>query len=82
MMPIPWLTERQRSLLCWLAIQTVAGQLGCTAEAASDALDDMADRGEIVLRGDDRNVWMLAAGHPIVHSTRGWLAGHIDPSAN
>ena len=28
MTPIPWLTERQRSLLCWLAIQTVVVQTG------------------------------------------------------
>jgi hypothetical protein len=82
MIPIPWLTERQRSLLCWLAIRTVAGQLGCTEEAASDALDELADRGEVRLRGDDRNVWLLVGDNPIVHSTRGWLAGHVDPSAN
>jgi hypothetical protein len=82
MIPIPWLTERQRSLLCWLAIRTVAVQLGCTEEAASDALDELADRGEVRLRGDDRNVWLLVGDNPIVHSTRGWLAGHVDPSAN
>jgi hypothetical protein len=82
MNPIPWLTERSHSLVCWLAIQTVAGQLGCTEEAASDALDELAGRGEVVLRGDDRNVWLCVGGRPIVHATRGWLAGRCDPSAN
>lgn len=82
MMPIPWLTERQRSLLCWLAIRTVVDQTGCTEQTAADALDWAAERGEIVLLGDDRNAWVLVAGMPLVHSTRGWLAGHIDPSAN
>ncbi len=82
MIPIPWLTERQRSLLCWLAIRVLVDQIGCTEETAAEALDELAGRGEVRLRGDDRNVWLLACGKPLVHSTRGWLAGHVDPSAN
>jgi hypothetical protein len=82
MIPIPWLTDKQRSLLAWLAIQTVVSQTGWTEQDVADALDDLAGRGEIHLRGDDTNVYLLVAGEPLVHSTRGWLAGHVNPSAN
>ena len=58
------------------------GWLGWTEQDASDALDELNDRGEITLRADDRNVYLLVGDTAIVHSTRGWLAGHIDPSAN
>jgi hypothetical protein len=82
MMPIPWLTDRSRSLVYWLAIRTVAEQLGCTEEEAATGLDELVDRGEITLRGDDRNVYLLVGDNPIVHATRGWLAGRCNPSAN
>jgi hypothetical protein len=83
MRPIPWLTELQRSLLCYLAIRVVVDQTGCDEQTAADVLDELAGRGDVVLRGDDRNVWLIACGNPLVHSTHGWLAAHSgDPSAN
>ena len=77
------LTDDERSLLLRLAVDVVAGQLGCHPEAAADALDGLA----VTLRGDARDVYLDANGRQIVHTTRDWLAWHathdgIDPATD
>ena len=77
------LTDDERSLLLRLAVDVVAGQLGCHPEAAADALDGMT----VTLRGDATDVYLDADGNQIVHTARDWLAWHaahggIDPATD
>jgi len=41
-----WLTDRERSLLCYLAVLTVAAQMGWDEQRTADALDELAGRGD------------------------------------
>jgi hypothetical protein len=68
------LDEQEKSLLCWLAVQTVAMQTGRGEQDAADALDTLAGEGEAVTKADARDAFLVAAGHPLVHITREALA--------
>ena len=77
---IPWLTDPQRDFLAHLTVVALLPQMqelkpdrGYTYERLSDALGEIADSGEIDLRADDHNVYVLTCGRPMVHATRDWL---------
>ena len=77
---IPWLTDPQRDFLAHLTVLTLLPQMqqlkpdrGYTYERLSDALEDIAADGDISLRADDDNVWVLISGRSIVHAARDWL---------
>jgi hypothetical protein len=72
---IPWLTDPQRNFLAHLAVVTIQPQLKPERPYAriSEALGDLADAGEVELRADDHNVWLLICGEVIVHAARDWL---------
>jgi len=67
------LTDRERSLLIYLAIRTIATQTGADTRDAADALDHFAARGEVAIRGQGADVYVVVAGHVIVHAERAWL---------
>jgi hypothetical protein len=72
---IPWLTDPQRDFLAHLTVITIQRQLKPARSYAriSDALGELADQGEVVLRADDDNVWVIIHGEVIVHAARDWL---------
>ena len=72
---IPWLTDPQRDFLAHLTTLSIQRQLKPerSYERISDALEEIADAGEITLRGDDENVWVFIRGRWIVHAARDWL---------
>ena len=77
---IPWLTGPQRDFLAHLTVLTLLPQMqrlkpaaGYTYDRLSDALGAVADDGEVTLRGDDDNVYVLILGRVIVHAARDWL---------
>jgi hypothetical protein len=70
---IPWLTNRERDFLAHLTTLTVARQTPHGYDAVSDALAELADDGQVLLRADDANVYVLIAGRVIVHAARDWL---------
>jgi hypothetical protein len=74
MTPISEPTDLERSLMCWLAIQTLAAQTGCTEETAVDVLERITATGDMKVYWDDADVWLSAYGHPLVHADRDWLA--------
>jgi hypothetical protein len=69
------LTDRERDLLAHLLTMTVQTQLkpARSYERVSDALAAIADDGQVELRGDDQDVYVLVAGRVIVHAARDWL---------
>ena len=70
---IPWLTNRERDFLAHLTTLTIAKQVPHGYDAVSEALEALAGEGEVRLRADDDNVWVLVAGRVIVHAARDWL---------
>jgi hypothetical protein len=74
---IPWLTDSHRDALAHLTTITIQRQLHperpWSYERVSEALDSIADDGEITLRADDHNVWVFICGRVIVHAARDWL---------
>jgi hypothetical protein len=77
---IPWLTDPQRDFLAHLTVVTLLSQMrewkpdrGYSYDRMSDALGTVADDGDITLRGDDENVYVLIRGKVIVHAVRDWL---------
>lgn len=48
------LTEQEKSLACYLAVQSLAQNRGISEEEASDLLDEAAGRGEMRLVGDEQ----------------------------
>jgi hypothetical protein len=72
---IPWLTDPQRDLLAHLTTIVCRDQLKPehTYEGVEDALSQIERDGDITLRGDDANVWVLVLGRVIVHAERDWL---------
>jgi hypothetical protein len=56
---IPWLTDPQRDFLAHLTVITIQPQLkpARSHERIADALGELAERGEVLLRADDNNVW-------------------------
>ena len=71
----PWLTDPQRDFLAYLTVITIQPQLKPVRSYAriSDALGELADQGEVVLRADDANLYVLICGEVIVHAARDWL---------
>jgi hypothetical protein len=67
------LTDPERSLLLYLAIRTIAAQTGADLRTAAEALDRFAAQGRSVIRGDRLDVYLVVAGHVIVHAERIWL---------
>ena len=60
---IPWLTAPMRDFLAHLTVITLLPQMqehkpdrGYTYDRLSDALGEVAEGGEVTLRGDDENV--------------------------
>jgi hypothetical protein len=49
------LTDRERSLLCYLAVRSVAENLGISEEEAADHLDEGARREMVHIRGDQQH---------------------------
>jgi hypothetical protein len=72
---IPWLTNPQRDFLAYLTVITIQPQLkpARSHERIADALGELAERGEVLLRADDDNVWVIICGEVIVHAARDWL---------
>jgi len=72
---IPWLTDPQRDFLAHLSTLCIQRQLKPerSYERVSDALGELADEGDVILRGDDHNVYVLVHGRVIVHAARDWL---------
>jgi hypothetical protein len=71
--PPSLLTDRERMLLLRLAIHNLCRQFNCTEEDAADALDDFAARGEVITRGDQRDVYLVVGGAVHIHAERAWL---------
>jgi hypothetical protein len=72
------LTTTERDLLAHLTTLTIQRQLkpARSYERVSDALAEIADDGDVLLRGDDRDVYVLIRGRVIVHAARDWLRWH------
>ena len=68
------LTDPERSLLLYLTIRTIADQTGATEDSTAEALDELADRGEVLLRGDVFDAYVTIRGRDIIHSARDWLS--------
>jgi hypothetical protein len=72
--PPSLLTDRERMLLLRLAIHNLCRQFpGATEQDAADALDHFAERGEVVTRGDQHDVYLVVAGAVHIHCERAWL---------
>ena len=71
------LTNTERDLLAHLTTLTVQRQLkpARSYERVSVALGELAD-GDVLLRGDDRDVYVVIRGRVIVHAARDWLRWH------
>jgi len=85
--PPSGLTDRERSLLLRLGVHNLVRQFGCTDQEAADALDHFAERGEVVTRGDQRDVYLVVCGAVHIHAERDWLRAAAadlpaDPRAN
>jgi hypothetical protein len=76
------LTDRERSLLLRLAIDNLCRQTGCDEQTAADALDHFAERGEVVTRGDQRDVYLVVAGAVHIHAARDWLRAMAEGNRN
>jgi hypothetical protein len=72
---IPWLTDPQRAFLAHLTTLCIQRQLPKerSYREVVEALQEIDDAGDIVLRADYENVWVLIAGETIVHAERDWL---------
>ena len=64
------LTDAERTVLCQLAIETVAHQTGRDRETVADELDAMT----IFAHGDAHDAYLDADGKTLVHITREDLA--------
>jgi hypothetical protein len=65
----------QRDFLAYLTVITIQPQLkpARSHQRIADALGELAERGEVLLRADDDNVWVIICGRVIVHAARDWL---------
>jgi hypothetical protein len=72
---IPWLTNPQRGFLAHLTTLCIQRQLKPerSYERVAEALEEIDDAGDITLRADHHNVWVLIRGRSIVHAERDWL---------
>ena len=68
------LTDDERSLLTYLAVCHVAGELVIDKHEAADLLDSYADRGDPChFVGNQRVVALIAGGVEVVRADRAWL---------
>jgi len=67
------LSDRERALLLRLAIWNLCQQTGADQQTAADALDHFTARGQVVIRSDQRNVYLEVCGHVHIHAERAWL---------
>jgi hypothetical protein len=73
-----WLTDPYRDFLAYLTVLTIRPQLFDPEhpwDDVCDALGDLADAGEVKLRGDQENIYVFIGGKLIVHAERAWLEG-------
>jgi hypothetical protein len=72
------LTDLERDLLAHLTTLTIQAQLkpARSYERVSDALGELANDGDVLLRGDDQDVYVIIRGRVIVHAARDWLRWH------
>jgi hypothetical protein len=72
---IPWLTDPQRTFLAHLTTLCIQRQLKPerSYRRVAEALQDIDAAGQIELRADWQNVWVLVRGESIVHAERDWL---------
>jgi len=70
------LDDAEKSLLAWLTVDNVVQQTGCSWQDAADALDQFAEEGRAIMRGDGLDVYVEIAGHTLIHAERDWLAFH------
>lgn len=69
------LTDTERDLLAHLTTLTIQRQLkpARSYDRVSVALGEIANDGDVILRGDDQDVYVLIRGRVIVHAARDWL---------
>jgi hypothetical protein len=68
------LTDRERSLLMWLAIDNLCRQFpGCTEQDAAAALDHFAALGKSYIVGDRLDVYVVVNDQVHIHAARDWL---------
>jgi hypothetical protein len=72
------LTTTERDLLAHLTTLTIQRQLkpARSYDRVSVALGEIANDGQVLLRGDDHDVYVLICGRVIVHAARDWLRWH------
>jgi hypothetical protein len=82
---IPWLTGPQRDFLAHLTTVSILRQIvdknlkgPKTYDRVSDALGQIAEDGDVTLRADHDNVWVLICDRVIVHAARDWLEWMAD----
>jgi hypothetical protein len=68
------LVELEVLLMSRLAAYSVAFQTGASADDTTDALAEVAERGEAEIQWDATDAFLLVGGHVIVHASRDWLA--------
>jgi hypothetical protein len=75
------LTDPERDLLAYLAVQTIVEQTDYEWKAVCRTLGDCAERGEVVIHGDAVDVRVELCGRVLVHCTREWLSfyAHFAP---
>jgi hypothetical protein len=67
------LSDRERWLLMRLAIDNLVRQFNCTEQDAADALDVFTERGDVIIEGDAKDVYLKVVGHTHIHAERDWL---------
>jgi hypothetical protein len=68
------LVEPETLLMCRLAAHSVAFQTGVSPDDASNALGEIAERGEVGIQWDATDAFLIVAGHVLIHASREWLA--------
>jgi hypothetical protein len=77
------LTDPERDLLAYLAVQTIVEQTDYEWKTVCRTLGDCAERGEVVIHGDAVDVRLEVCGRVLVHCTREWLSfyAHFAPES-
>ncbi len=75
----PPLDDRERSLMCWLAIRTICAQTGEGEQAIADVLDEFAADGLVAIYRNGTDAYLCVRDgegedHVIVHCERDWLS--------
>jgi len=72
------LDDPERSLMCHLAIEVIAGQTGDSMDAIAEVLDEFAAAGLVVIWRNATDAYLCVRDqegqdHVIVHTERQWL---------